>query len=794
VHSEDRHPRAAAASGVGVWKWDLATGALYVDPILKEMLGYQDCEIGNHLDDWGRLVHPDDAAAVLELMRAHIAGESPLYEIERRMLHRDGSVRWFLARGSVRKDAQGRPLSITGTESDITDRKLGEEALRKAEEIHKRIVDSTSDCVKILDLEGRILHVNREGLNFFEVPDISALKNRPLAEFYEGALRVSAQEAIAAARNGGSGRFQGPARATSGITRWWDVVVTPITADGAVVQLLAVSRDITDRRRDEALRAAQLKMFEIIAADGSLSDALDHLVRVVELYTDGMLCSVLMLDEDGIHMRHGAAPSLPEDYVRAIDGLEISPHCGSCGTAMYLADRVVVTDIHTDPLWDDYREVAARAGLRACWSQPIFSPQRRVVGAFAMYYGEPRAPRDRELRLIESAAHMARLAIEQYRSHQALRRSEERNRAILRAIPDWMFLMTADGVYLDYHAKDAASLHVAPSSFLGKNVRDVLPAPVAETLARAVARATTAGEPEKIEYSLGSGDVQRFYEACVVGCDGDKVLSVVRDVTDRKRAELEAGAQRLELAHLSRVAVLGELTGTLAHELSQPLTAVLGNAQAARRLLDRLPIDEAEIKDALDDVIKNNRRAGAVIDRLRALLRKEDTPLQPVNLNDVAREVVELAHGELLSRHVTVTSALMPETLVVRGDRIQLQQVVLNLVLNACDAMTNTPVAQRQLVLATSAENGFVELLVSDRGVGIPKEELEHVFEPFVSTNKKGLGLGLTISRSIVYAHEGSIRAENNADGGATFRCFFPVADARVLRNRTGAGATNRRD
>ena len=152
MHSEDRHPRAAAASGVGVWKWDLATGALYVDPILKEMLGYQDCEIGNHLDDWGRLVHPDDSAAVLELMRAHIAGESPLYEIERRMLHRDGSVRWFLARGSVRRDAQGRPLSITGTESDITDRKLGEEALRKAEEIHKRIVDSTSDCVKILDL------------------------------------------------------------------------------------------------------------------------------------------------------------------------------------------------------------------------------------------------------------------------------------------------------------------------------------------------------------------------------------------------------------------------------------------------------------------------------------------------------------------------------------------------------------------------------------------------------------------------------------------------------------------
>ena len=640
---------------------------------------------------------------------------------------------------------------------------------------------STNDCVKILDLEGRILHVNPEGLSFLEVPDISVLKNRPIDELFEGDVRHAAQEAVAAARSGGCGRFHGPIRVPSGITRWWDIIVTPIADGGVVVELLAVSRDITDRRRDEAFRAAQLQMFEVIAAHGSLADALGPVIRVVEQQAGGMLCSVLLLDDEGVRVRHGAAPSLPQHYVRLIDGQRIGPRNGSCGTAMYVGERVVVTDILTDPLWDDYREAARAAGLRACWSQPIFSPQGRVLGAFAMYYGEPRAPRDQELRLIESAAHVARFAIEQYRSHQALRQSEARNRAILRAIPDWMFLMTADGVFLDFHAKDVSRLHAPPSSFLGKNVRDVLPAPVSEIIARAVARVAAADEPDKVEYSLSSDHVQRFYEASIVGCDGDKVLSIVRDVTDRKRAELEAGAQRLELAHLSRVAVLGELTGTLAHELSQPLTAVLGNAQAARRLLDHTPIDVAELKDALDDIINNNRRAGAVIDRLRALLRKEDTPRQPVDLNDVAREVVELAHGELLSHHVTVTNALMPEAPVVRGDRVQLQQVVLNLVLNACDAMISTPVPQRQPVLATRAENGFVELLVSDRGVGIPQEDLERVFEPFVSFHKRGLGLGLTISRSIVDAHEGSIRAENNADGGATFRCCFPVAGARAL-------------
>ena len=287
--------------------------------------------------------------------------------------------------------------------------------------------------------------------------------------------------------------------------------------------------------------------------------------------------------------------------------------------------------------------------------------------------------------------------------------------------------------------------------------------------------------PRTIEYTLGSDDSERFYEACIVRCDGDKILSIVRDITDRKRAELEADAQRRELAHLSRVAMLGELTGALAHELSQPLTAVLSNAQAARHLLDRDPLDVAELRAALDDIIRNNKRAGTVIDRLRALLRKEATTLQPVDMNEVVREVVDLAHSEVVSRRITVTSTLTPEIPLVLGDRVQLQQVVLNLVLNACDAMSDTHAAKRHLALATTMEDGFVQLVVSDRGVGIPKDQLEQVFEPFVTFRDQGLGLGLAISRSIVSAHRGSIRAENNVDGGATFRCFLPVADTAAM-------------
>ena len=281
---------------------------------------------------------------------------------------------------------------------------------------------------------------------------------------------------------------------------------------------------------------------------------------------------------------------------------------------------------------------------------------------------------------------------------------------------------------------------------------------------------------------MGSDDSERFYEACIVRCDGNNILSIVRDITDRKRAELEAGAQRRELAHLTRVGLLGELTGALAHELSQPLTAVLSNAQAARHFVDSAPLDVAELRAALDDIIRSNQRAGAVIDRLRALLRKEATALQEVNLNEVVREVLDLAHSEFVSRRITVASALTPEIPPVLGDRIQLQQVVLNLVLNACEAMSDMDAPKRQLALATAIEDGFVQLVVSDRGVGIPKDQFEQVFEPFVTFRDQGLGVGLAISRSIMRAHRGSIWAENNVDGGATFRCSLPVAESEAIQ------------
>jgi PAS domain S-box-containing protein len=542
-----------------------------------------------------------------------------------------------------------------------------------------------------------------------------------------------------------------------------------------------IARDGPRLWRAEAFQADQRQVLEMIATGAPLDQVLTLLVHIVEDQCGGMVCSVLLLDADGVHVRVGAAPSFPDEYSARIDGQPVGPRVDSNGIVMHVGQPTIDTDIvcHCDSQWDVLREAAMAIGLRACWSTPILSPHKKVLGSFAMYCGTPRGPSHEELRLLETAADLAGAAIDHHQSQEALRQSEERSRAILRAIPDWMFVMSSDGVYLDYHVKNPEALLAPPEAFVGKSMREVLPSWLADTYERAFERALATNEPELVEYSLEEHHERRFYEARIVRADADRLLCIVRDITDRKRAELDAAAQRHELAHLNRVMILAEQSGALAHELSQPLAAILTNAQAARRLLDRSPLDLDELRAALDDVIKNDKRAGTVIHRLRELLKKSNAVLQPVDLNEVTREVLDLTHSDLLLRRMPIRTALSPEIPPVLGDRVQLQQVILNLVLNACDAMSAVEPAEREITLTTVADDGFVEIAVADRGVGIPDDLLDSVFEPFVTDRAQGLGLGLTISRSIVLAHRGRIQAENNTDRGATFRCFLPVANGQ---------------
>jgi signal transduction histidine kinase len=255
-----------------------------------------------------------------------------------------------------------------------------------------------------------------------------------------------------------------------------------------------------------------------------------------------------------------------------------------------------------------------------------------------------------------------------------------------------------------------------------------------------------------------------------------RMTGITLDTTEHKRIELQSRELRDELSHMNRVAVLGELTGALAHELNQPLTAVLSNAEAGRFIVDTDAPDLTIVREILRDIVMQSRRAADVIRSLRTLLQKETVELQPLNLNQLVRETMNLEKSTLIARKVVPILELSSEVPAVKADPVQLQQVLLNLIMNACQAMAKQDVERRRLVLRTTGESDVARVYIQDTGPGIPKEKLERVFEPFFTTKPEGLGLGLAICRSIAVAHGGSLRAANHADGGAIFELTLPVS------------------
>jgi C4-dicarboxylate-specific signal transduction histidine kinase len=253
---------------------------------------------------------------------------------------------------------------------------------------------------------------------------------------------------------------------------------------------------------------------------------------------------------------------------------------------------------------------------------------------------------------------------------------------------------------------------------------------------------------------------------------GRHILGIHMNVSERKQQELQMQKQREQLSHLSRAAMLGELSGALAHELNQPLTAILANAQAARHWLLQGAV--GEVREIIDDIIADDKRAAEVIRRLRALFARGTADAGAVDINECVRDVLLLSHSDLVARNVTSEVRLARNLPDVWADRIQLQQVLLNLVLNACDAMRDSHPGERYLRISTQlTQDGEVGIEVYDRGAGIGN--IERIFEPFFTTKHHGLGLGLAICQTIVSAHRGRLWATNNPDRGATMHIVLPV-------------------
>jgi signal transduction histidine kinase len=430
------------------------------------------------------------------------------------------------------------------------------------------------------------------------------------------------------------------------------------------------------------------------------------------------------------------------------------------------------------------RAYAIANGARALLSIPVLSGSSLYVLSMAS-----RTPR-REwspslifwLRLV---AGIFANALERASAEASLQAMQERHRAVLRAVPDMLFVISPEGYYLDYYGKDDSELLVEPAAFLGRSVDEILPSDVARAMRPFLERASKHDEVVTHEFVLAVRGRVRHYETRMVRRDDGAIVAIVRNTTETVQRRTEIERLRLELAHAGRAALLGHLTASLAHELQQPITAVVATAEVAWRQLQAERSDPEELQPLLSDISESALRASEQIKRVRGYLRKEHLSHRPVDLNRLAMEVAKVIQSELRMRDVLLNLELGEPLPDVLGDPIELQQVILNLLLNGAEAMADNPPSERVLTLRTLAVDEKVRLSVSDRGPGVAPTDLTRIFEPFYSTKPEGIGMGLSISSEIIRTHGGELRAELLETGGMHF--FFHLAPAAAVQGNDWA-------
>ncbi|HYJ06490.1 MAG TPA: GAF domain-containing protein [Chthoniobacterales bacterium] len=703
-------------------------------------------------------------------------------------------IEFFVQEARAQDERLVKVITAVAAQLDLVmERKRAEEKLSTTNEILQSILSSMADAVIVADPQGNFLLFNPAAERMFgrgATQTASSEWSQQYGLYLPDRVTPFPPDQLPLTRSirgeevNNVEIFVRHAKAPQGL--WTRVNGRPLRGpDSEVTGGVIVCRDITEVKKEEFFLFDQSRVLEMIAANASLSEVLTSLVLLMEGQADGLRCSILLLDQDGKHVRHGAAPNLPETYVKAVDGAAIGPRNGSCGTAMYLRKPVVVKDVMTDPLWADYRTLAEICGLRACWSTPILSPQGEVLGSFAMYRQETRGPLPEELRLTQIATHIAGIAIERQRVQETLREREARinlaaesadlafwviypeqktawmsdkGRVIYGFDPD--LPLTRDLICARVHPDERAAAHAA--------------------FDRACESHGTFESEHRLVLPHGRTRWVIVRGRCLADEHGNllELIGVTIDVSAQKQTDLQLQIQREEMSHLNRVALMGEMTASVAHELNQPLTAIANNASAARRFLERGNIDPALLQQLLQDMVADSQRAGEVIRGIRALVQKDKNIARSVlNLNAVIADTLRLVSSDVLLRESAVATEMDHTLPQVEAAPVQIQQVLLNLIMNALDAVESLPPAERRIIVRTRSLNGEkAEVSVRDFGAGLPKDRPDKVFDHFFSTKQTGMGMGLTIVRSIIEMHGGKITAENAPDRGARFSFHLPAA------------------
>jgi two-component system, LuxR family, sensor kinase FixL len=411
------------------------------------------------------------------------------------------------------------------------------------------------------------------------------------------------------------------------------------------------------------------------------------------------------------------------------------------------------------------------------------APEGMVWIPGAEYRQEKRGPRSEENRLTEIATHIAGIAIERQRQQEILREREARISLAAESadLAFWILYPEQNTAWMSERGRLIygfdSNLPLTCDLILSRVHPDERAA-VKTAYDRSCALYGTFESQHRLLLPYGKTRWVIMRGRCLKDEEGNllETIGVTLDVSAQKQADLQLQHQREEMAHRNRVSLMGEMTASFAHELNQPLTAIANNASAARRFLERGNLDPELLQQLLQDMVADSQRAGEVIRGIRSLVRKEPSVHTLLDLNSVITDTVRLVSSDVLNRESIITMELDPQLPQVNAALVQIQQVLLNLIINALDAVEGLPPTERRIIVSTRSDKGDVaEVSVRDFGTGLPKDRPDKIFDHFFSTKQKGMGMGLTIVRSIVEAHGGTIVAENAPDRGARIIVRLPA-------------------
>jgi PAS domain S-box-containing protein len=732
---------AQKLSKTGSFGWRIPSGEVYWSEETFRIYEY-DPGIQPTLELVFQRVHPEDAGMLKETLE-RITRERTEFDFEFRLLMPNGSVKHLRAVAHPEKDASGQ-VEFVGAVMDVTAAKEGENKVRQ-------IINTVPAQIWTAEAGGRINFISQRQLDYFGLTLDRASSGEP--ELYihpdeAAAFREQWQKKIAEKR---PFELEVRWRRFDGEYRWFLVMASPLLDPaGNVVGWYGNNVDIHGRKQAaEKLRESEAYLAETQKLSGTGSFAWNPHTAEVRYWSHE--CYPMLGFDEG----EGIPPF--ESYVQRVHPEDRAVMVG----ALEAAVRNRSDFVH------EYRVILPNGEIRDIHGigHPVFD----ASGELMEFVGS----------VIDNT--------ERNRAQAALRASEERLRLIVDNIPGMLCTHTSEGELefanqrlLDYTGRTLASMRDWDWVSL------IHPHDLAITLQR-WSHSVATGEPYAVEHRTRSvtGNYRWFYVTGLPFRDGDGRIArwyiLLSDIDDRKKAEAALSQAQTELAHITRITTMGELTASIAHEVNQPLAAVVNNASACLNFLQSDEPDVEEVRDALAEIVEDAERAGSVLTRIRQLAKRTASEKLPLDLRSVVADVLLLARGESVARRIPIQTELPDTSLPVKGDRVQLQQVLLNLVVNGMDAMNAVDESQRVLLIQAGRESrgGTSEtvLKVRDSGVGLPADGIDRLFEAFYTTKPQGMGMGLSISHSIIEAHGGRLWAEPNSEGGASFLFSLPEVD-----------------